>query len=165
MRSQTYLCPQRLMRQLKPRWRRKTPLSCTWLRQKCSRRSPSATKKNKVISRVASNATRGGCHGLLACSPSCVSARCCWFHCGSSLPIWQVMWHFPRREGQGEPCVRRHVCKVTSADGKRFRAFTRACALRWSLSWRDHYLEIAIRTIVVTLHDQRHKTNKVKASA
>lgn len=26
-----------------------------------------SNQKNKVISRVASNATRGGCHGLLAC--------------------------------------------------------------------------------------------------
>lgn len=45
MRSQTYLSPQRLMRQLKPRWRRKTPPSHTWLRQKWPRRSPSVTNK------------------------------------------------------------------------------------------------------------------------
>lgn len=45
MRSQTYLSPQRLMRQLKPPWRRKTTLSHTWLRQKWPRRSPSVTDK------------------------------------------------------------------------------------------------------------------------
>lgn len=50
MRSQTYLSPQRLMRQLKPRWRRKTPLSHTWLRQKWPRRSPSVTDKQGFYS-------------------------------------------------------------------------------------------------------------------